>query len=152
MTGVQTCALPIYIDLTRFSRSLFLLLNAGIPIASALELTEDVVMNKDFQMGIQHAKEQVVAGRKLSEGFKDRKKIFPSIVVRITQAGERSGSLDKSLSEISDFVDYQVSVRLKTATALLEPILLVAIGGLVGGMMLAIIAPIYGLIGQVGQH
>ncbi len=54
------------------------------------------------------------------------------------------------MAEISEFLDYQVSAKLKTATALLEPILLVAIGGLVGGMMLAIIAPIYGLIGQVG--
>ena len=139
------------IDLTRFSRSLFLLLNAGIPITSALELTEDVVVNNEFMAGIRHAKESVISGKKLSEGFKDMKKIFPSIIVRITQAGERSGSLDKSMSEIAEFADYQVSVKLKTVTALLEPILLVVVGGLVGGMMLAIIAPIYGLIGQVGR-
>ena len=92
----------------------------------------------------------MISGKKLSEGFKINKKIFPSIAIRITEAGERSGSLDKSLLEISEFLDYQVSSKLKTATSLLEPILLVAIGGLVGGMMLAIIAPIYGLIGQVG--
>jgi len=138
------------IDLTKFSRNLFLLLNAGIPITSALELTENVVVNRDVEMAIKKAKEAVVAGRKLSEGFKDNKKVFPSMAIRITEAGERSGSLDKSMSEISDFLDYQVSMKLKTTTALLEPILLVAIGGLVGGMMLAIIAPIYGLIGQVG--
>lgn len=138
------------IDLTRFSRSLFLLLNAGIPITSALELTENVVVGRDVERGVRNAKEAVVSGKKLSEGFKISKKIFPSIAVRITEAGERSGSLDKSMSEISEFLDYQVSGKLKTTTALLEPILLVVIGGLVGGMMLAIIAPIYGLIGQVG--
>jgi type II secretory pathway component PulF len=71
-------------------------------------------------------------------------------MIRITEAGERSGSLDKSMMEISDFLDYQVSTKLKTATALLEPLMLVVIGVLVGGMMLSIIAPIYGLIGQVG--
>lgn len=140
------------IDLTRFCRSFFLLLNAGIPITSALELTEDVVVSRDVQMGIKYAKEEVVSGKKLSEGFKNNRKIFPSIMIRITEAGERTGSLDKSMSEISEFLDYQVSAKLKTATALLEPILLVAIGVLVGGMMLAIIAPIYGLIGQVGAH
>lgn len=140
------------IDLTRFSRSLFLLLNAGIPITSALELTENVVVNRDVELAVKKAKEAVAAGRKLSEGFKGNRKIFPSMAIRITEAGERSGSLDKSMSEISDFLDYQVSMKLKTTTALLEPILLVAIGGLVGGMMLAIIAPIYGLIGQVGSH
>ena len=140
------------IDLTRFSRSFYLLLNAGIPITNALELTEDVIVKKEVSQAIRHAKEAVVGGRKLSEGFKDRKKIFPSIAIRITEAGERSGTLDKSMVEISEFLDYQTAARLKTETALLEPILLVVIGGLVGGMMLAIIAPIYGLIGQVGQR
>lgn len=138
------------IDLTRFSRSLFLLLTAGIPITSALELTENVVVNKDVELAVKKAKEAVVAGRKLSEGFKDNRKVFPSMAIRITEAGEKSGSLDKSMSEISEFLDYQVSMKLKTTTALLEPILLVIIGIMVGGMMLAIIAPIYGLIGQVG--
>ena len=143
-------ALAKDIDLTRFSRSLFLLLTAGIPITNALELTENVVVNKDVEKAIRKSKEAVAAGRKLSEGFKDNRKVFPSMAIRITEAGERSGTLDKSMSEISDFLDYQVSMKLKTTTVLLEPILLVAIGALVGGMMLAIIAPIYGLIGQVG--
>lgn len=138
------------IDLTRFSRSLYLLLNAGIPITSALELTENVVVSHNVEMGVRHAKEAVASGKKLSEGFKNNRNVFPSIAIRITEAGERSGSLDKSMAEISEFLDYQVSAKLKTATTLLEPILLVVIGGLVGGMMLAIIAPIYGLIGQVG--
>jgi len=138
------------IDLTKFSRNFYLLLNAGIPITSALELTENVVVGRDVEEGIKKAKEVVVSGKKLSEGFKNDRKIFPSIMIRITEAGERSGSLDKSMSEISNFLDYQVSTKLKTATALLEPLMLAVIGVLVGGMMLAIIAPIYGLIGQVG--
>ncbi|MEK7534118.1 MAG: type II secretion system F family protein [Patescibacteria group bacterium] len=139
------------IDLTIFSRSLYLLLSAGIPISTALELAEDVVFNKDIAMAIRHTKDLVMGGKKIAEGFKDRKTVFPTIMIRITEAGERSGSLDKSLEEVSEFLDYQVSGRLKTVTALLEPILLVVMGGMVGGMMLAIIAPIYGLIGQVGS-
>lgn len=139
------------IDLTRFSRSFYLLLNAGIPITNALELTEEVVVKKEVALAIKHAKEAVIAGKKLSEGFRDKKKVFPSIAIRITEAGERSGTLDKSMIDISEFLDYQVAGRLKTVTVLLEPILLVVIGAFVGGMMLAIIAPIYGLIGQVGQ-
>lgn len=139
------------IDLTTFSRSLYLLLNAGIPITTALELTEHVVFNKDVASSIRYTKELVMGGKKIAAGFKDRKTVFPTIMIRITEAGERSGSLDKSMDEISEFLDYQVSGRLKTATALLEPILLVIMGGMVGGMMMAIIAPIYGLIGQVGS-
>jgi len=137
-------------DLTKFSRNFYLLLNAGIPITNALELTENVVVSREVEVGIKHAKEAVASGKKLSEGLKSNRKIFPSIMIRITEAGERSGSLEKSMLEISDFLDHQVSAKLKTATALLEPILLVVIGVSVGGMMLAIIGPIYGLIGQVG--
>ena len=137
------------IDLTKFSRNFYLLLNAGIPITSALELTENVVMNKGVENGIKKAKEMVMSGKKLSEGFKINKKIFPGIMIRMIEAGERSGSLEKSLQETADFMDYQVEAKLKTATSLLEPVMLVVIGGLIGGMMLAIIAPIYQLIGQV---
>lgn len=140
------------IDLTRFSRSLFLLLNAGIPITSALMLTEDLVMKKDVSLAIAHARETVVAGKKLSLGFKDAKTIFPGIMIKITEAGEKSGTLDKSMQDISEYLDYQVSNKLKIATALLEPIIIVLVGGLIGGIMLAIIAPIYGLISQIGVH
>jgi type II secretory pathway component PulF len=138
------------IDLTKFSRNFFLLLNAGIPITNALELTENVVVSSEVEIGIKQAKEAVASGKKLSEGFKSNRKVFPSMMIRMTEAGERSGSLDKSMCEISDFLDYQVSGKLKTATALLEPIMLVGVGVGVGAMMIAIIAPIYGLVGQVG--
>ncbi|HEX8932445.1 MAG TPA: type II secretion system F family protein, partial [Patescibacteria group bacterium] len=140
------------IDLTRSTRSLYLLLNAGIPITSALELTEDVVTKRDVHEAILHAKNLVFAGKKLSEGLRDRKTVIPPMVIKIVEAGERSGSLDKSLQEISDFLDYQVTNTLKTVTALVEPLLLVLIGVLVGGMMMAIIAPIYSVIGSLGAR
>ncbi len=139
------------IDLTRFSRSLYLLLNAGIPIASALELAQEVVLKKEVAESIAKCKEVVLAGSQLSEGLKKAKGIFPSIMIKITEAGEKSGSLDKSMQDISEYLDYQVEKTLKTLTTLLEPIMLIFVGVLVGGMMLAIIAPIYGLIGQVAS-
>lgn len=145
-------ALARAIDLTRFTRSLYLLLNSGIPITTALELCQNVVLKKDITKAITHCKEVVLGGRKLSEGLKDNRKIFPSIMIKIIEAGEISGSLDKSMEEISVFLDYQVSKALKTVTVLIEPIMLVFVGVLVGGMMLAIIAPIYGLIGQIGTR
>jgi type II secretory pathway component PulF len=125
------------------------LLNAGIPITSALELTMQVVCSKDFSRALKHAHEVVTSGKKLSEAFHDEKKVIPTMVIKMTEAGEKSGSLDKSMLEASEFLDYQVSGTLKTLTALIEPIMLVCVGGMVGVMMLAIIAPIYGLIGQV---
>ena len=137
------------IDLTRFSRSLYLLLNAGIPIAAALELAQEVVVKQEVSKAVVHSKELVLAGSELSDGLKAAKDVFPNIMIKITEAGEKSGSLDKSMLDISEYLDYQVANTLKTLTTLLEPIMLVFVGVLVGGMMLAIIAPIYGLIGQV---
>lgn len=137
------------IDLAKFSRSLYLLLNAGIPIATALELTQNVVTKNDLKRIIIQCKDMVVGGKKLSEGFAQSKGMIPSIIIKITEAGERSGSLDKSMQDISEYLDYQVSTKLKTVTSLIEPIMLVFVGLLIGGMMLAIIAPIYGLIGQI---
>ena len=140
------------IDLTRFSRNLYLLLNAGIPIGSALELTEDIVQKREVSKAIIRSKEMVISGKKLSEGLKQAREIFPSIMIKITEAGEESGTLDRSMQDASEYLDYQVSNSLKTFTSLLEPIMIVVIGILVGGMMLAIISPIYGIIGQVGAR
>lgn len=140
------------IDLTRFTRSLYLLLTAGIPITTALELTQDVVIKKNIQNAIKHTKNVVFEGKKLSEGLKDSKKAIPPIMIKIIEAGERSGSLDKAMLDVSDYLDYQVSSTLKTLTAMIEPIMLVGVGVLIGGMMMAIIAPIYQLIGSVGPR
>ena len=140
------------IDLTRSTRSLYLLLNAGIPITSALELTEDVVIKNDIHKALVHAKTVVLSGKKLSEGLRDNRAVIPPMMIKIIEAGERSGTLDNSLQEIAEYLDYQVSNTLKTVTALIEPLLLVVIGLLVGGMMLAIIAPIYGVIGSLGAR
>ncbi len=138
------------VDLTRFTRSLYLLLNAGIPITSALELTQDVVSKKEMYNAVVHAKNTIYAGKKLSDGLKDNKKIIPTIMIKIVEAGERTGSLEKSMADVSEYLDYEVSNSLKTLTAMIEPLLLVLVGVAVGGMMMAIISPIYGLVGQIG--
>ncbi len=139
-----------HIDLARFSRSMFLLLTSGITITNALELTRDVVIRRDIAKAITDAQQTVLSGKRLSESFKTRKDLFPGIVVKIIEAGEKTGTLDKSMQEVSEHMDYQVTSSLKKLVALLEPIMLVFVGILVGGMMFSIISPIYGLIGQVG--
>lgn len=138
------------IDLTRFSRSMYLLLTSGITITYALELSQDVVMRSDVASAIGYARDMVLAGKDLSDGFKQRRKIFSGIMIKILEAGEKTGTLDKSMQDTSEFLDYQISKTLKTLTTMVEPIMLVFVGIMVGGMMLAVISPIYGLIGQVG--
>lgn len=138
------------IDLTRFSRNLYLLLTAGLPITTALELTKEVVLMKDTEQLIEKSRQMILAGKKLSEGLAGSRRLIPSMMMKLIEVGEKSGSLPKSMLQISEFLDIKVSETLKTLTVLMEPIMLVVVGALVGGMMLAIIAPIYGLIGQVG--
>lgn len=140
------------IDLTRFSRSMYLLLTSGITITSALELAEDVVLRRDVSQSISYAKDTILSGKKLSEAFKQKRKIFPGILIKIIEAGEKTGTLEKSMQESAEYLDYQVSDKLSTLTALLEPVMLVVVAILVGSMMVAIIGPIYGLIGQIGPH
>ncbi|MBI4097711.1 MAG: type II secretion system F family protein [Candidatus Levybacteria bacterium] len=140
------------IDLARFSRSMFLLLTSGITITSALELAQEIVMRKDVSNAIKYAKETVLGGKNLSQGFKDQRKVFSALIIKIIEAGEKTGTLDKSMQDISEQQDYRVDNSLKTLTTLLEPVMLVTVGLLVGGVMMAIIAPIYGLIGQVSAR
>jgi len=138
------------IDLARFSRSMFLLLSSGITITVALDLAKEVVLKREVSRVLTKSQEIILSGKKLSEAFKEKKNIFPAIIVKILEAGEKTGTLDKSMEEISNYMDYQVSSTLKTVVSLLEPLMLIFVGLLVGGMMMSIIAPIYGLISQVG--
>lgn len=140
------------IDVTHFTYNLHLLLSSGISITTALELTQDIVSKKEVSSIIKNTRTMIMEGKKFSDGLKKGKGIIPTIVIKIVEAGEKSGTLDKSLHDISEYLDYEVSSMLKIATAMLEPIMLVAVGVLVGGMMLAIISPIYGLISQVGSQ
>lgn len=142
--------LVMQIDVTNFARNLSVLLMSGLPITQALELVSEVVIRSRMEKLLLNARNMVLAGRSLSEGFHSDKGAVPSIVIKLVEAGEKTGSLDKSLQEISEYFDYKVTYTLKTLTALLEPVMLVLVGAAVGGMMLAIIAPVYGLISQIG--
>ena len=138
------------IDLTRFTRSMALLLSSGLTITTALELSAEIVWRKDVSNMIKHTHATVLSGKRISDGMRDYKGLVPALMIKIIEAGERTGSLDKSLQEMSVTLDYDVAHSLENLTTLLEPLMLMFIGGIVGAMMLSIIAPIYSLIGQVG--
>ncbi len=137
------------IDLTKFARSLYMLLASGLPIVTALELAEDVVVKKDLRKLLVSAREKVVSGDKLATGLRSDKKIISGVIIKLIEVGERTGSLDQSMKDVTEMLDYRVTKRLEKATALLEPIMLVLVGLSVGAMMIAIIGPIYGLISDV---
>lgn len=137
------------IDLANFTRSMGLLLNAGIPISEALEFSEEVVAKKDVLRMIHNMQERVSAGKPLSEGLRDSGKVVPQMMVRIIETAETSGALEASMQDLAVYFESQVNKTLKNMSTLLEPIMLVVMGLLVGGMMLAVIAPMYNLITQL---
>ena len=140
------------IDLTRFTRSMALLLTSGIPITEAIALSAEVIYKKEIAKIVENCQQGVAAGKKFSEGLKTNKKIIPPMMILVSEAGERSGTLEKSMTDLAVHFDNQVADSLKTLATLFEPILLIIVGLLVGGVMLAIISPIYGLIGQISPR
>jgi len=137
------------IDLVRFSRSLGLLLASGIPISKSLELSQHVLVRKELIHLIEFARKEVIRGKRLTDALNNKNGIMPQIFIRMIDAGERSGKLEQSFQKTAAYFDDRVSATIKTLTTLMEPILLVIIGLIVGGIMLSIIAPIYQLISSI---
>lgn len=142
--------LMVQIDATRFSRSLHLLLASGLPITFALELAQEVVQKREMVRAITEARQLTTEGHQFSEGLKNKKNLFAPTMVKLMEVGEKTGKLEKAMQDIAEHMDYEVSKTLKTTTTLIEPLMLMLMGVAVGGLMMAIIAPIYGLISQVG--
>ncbi len=140
------------IDLARFTRSLNLMLSASIPITEALASTKNVVYRKNIKLMIENCQKSVESGKNISDTLKKYPKIIPPIMTKMIEAGEKSGSLEKSMIDLSSYFNGKIDSSIKTLTILLEPVLLVIIGVLIGGIMLSIITPIYNLIGKINPR
>lgn len=139
------------VDIVRFTRSLHLLLISGIPITVALKLAGNIIVSREVRALVTHARQLAAAGEPFSKHLKTKKNLFPSLVIKLMEVGEKTGTLDKAMQDISEYMDYEVVATLNNFVTLLEPVMLVFVGVSVGALMLAIIAPIYGLISQVGS-
>lgn len=137
------------IDLARFTRSFGLLMRSGVAIQDALRLSESVVQRREIAAVIEQMRKDVISGLPLSQHLRDTDGVIPVIMSRSIETAETSGTLDSSLQQLSEHFENEVNETIKILTALLEPILIVFIGVLVGGLMVTIIAPIYNLISQI---
>lgn len=137
-------------DLTHFTRNLYLLLSSGIPIVMALELAEEVVRKKEVKDLIKNARNRAVSGYPFFQGLRSKKRIVPEMMIKLMEVGEKTGTLETSMQAVADHMDYEVTKSLEKFTTVLEPVMLVVVALVVGGMMMAIISPMYGLISQVG--
>jgi len=137
------------IDLTRLTRSFGLLLHAGVPLDEALILTKRVIQNKQILKVLDQMSTNLEAGKPLSEGLRNAKGVIPPMMSRSIETAEVSGTLEQTMQNLAEYFDEQVSASLKIISSLMEPILLVIVGLMVGALMITIIAPIYNLISQV---
>lgn len=137
--------------LARFSRTFATLIRSGVPIMSTLDIVSNTAGNAVVEEAVIASRESVRNGNLLSEPLAKRK-VFPPMVVRMIAIGERTGALETLLEKIADFYDSQVKATVKALTSLIEPLLIVFMGVIVGGVVLAIFAPILSMIETLGKN
>lgn len=139
------------IDLTRFTRSLGLLMGSGVPIVEALDLSERVVTKKAILKIVRQMKIDVAAGKPMVASLTKNRTVIPIVMSRSIRTAETSGTLETTLQNLTEYFDEQVTESLKVLSSLIEPILIVIVGVMVGALMISIIAPIYGMISQINS-
>lgn len=130
------------IILARFARYFALMYQTGIPILDAIKNCEGIVSNQVVADALKRAHYQINAGDSLSESFKNAG-LFPPLVVRMIKVGENTGALDKSLLKISYFYDREVNESIEKMLKLIEPVLTVILGAILGFIMYSVLGPVY---------
>lgn len=133
------------VNLARFSRILNSLLQAGVPITKALEITSNMLTSKPYKDAVKKAMQMVDKGGTLGEAFNSDEKLFPSLVTKMLAIGEKTGSIETTTDHLAKMYEQSVDNITKNLSVLLEPILLVFMGALVGGVAVSVIMPIYQL-------
>lgn len=142
-------SLNLKIALSRFSHYLSILYKAGIGIVQALYIVEKIVGNTIIADEIKEIREGIVRGGSLSEGLK-KSEYFPPLVNRMIEVGEDTGKLDESLNKVSEYYDREVPAAIRRFFAILEPTMIVLLGGMVLFMALSIFLPMYKLTSSIG--
>ena len=133
------------LDTTRFARTMSVLLDAGVDIGSSIDLTADVLRMSPIQDAVRGAREQVISGKELSEVL-DRTRQFPTDVIAVMTSGEETGKLPESLAHLADDYDEQVSTLIANLGHLVQPLVIVILGGIVLFIILAVFLPIIQMI------
>jgi type IV pilus assembly protein PilC len=139
------------ICLARFSRTLASLIRSGVPILEVLQIVSQTVGNVVMEKAVKTAALDIERGESISTAL-GKHPIFPSMIIRMVTAGEQTGKIDNMLERIADFLDEEIETTLSGLTALIEPILIVFLGVVVGGMVICMFLPIFKLPEIVNGH
>ncbi len=130
-------------SLVKFTRTLGVLINSGVPILESLELVADTAGNRFIERAVKDSSTSIERGSSFAEALREKREIFPEMVVQMASTGEESGALDRMLTRVSNFYEQQIESTIGTLTSLLEPVLIVLIGGVIGSILLSIFLPIF---------
>jgi type IV pilus assembly protein PilC len=133
------------VAVAKFTRTLGTLVSSGVPILDGLEITAKTSGNKIIEDAIMEVRKGVVGGKTLAEPI-TKAKVFPLMVTHMIAIGESTGALDAMLVKIADFYDDEVDAAVSNLTAMMEPLLMVFLGGAVGFIVIAMYLPIFKLI------
>ncbi len=132
----------------RFSRTLGTLLSSGVPILDAMEIVAKTAGNKVVERAVFFSRDRIAEGKDMV-GPLSESKVFPSMVVQMIGVGEQTGALDAMLQKVADFYEDEVDVAVEGLTSLMEPLMMVVLGGIVGGVIIAMYLPIFDLAGNI---
>ncbi|MCX6721884.1 MAG: type II secretion system F family protein [Candidatus Staskawiczbacteria bacterium] len=135
--------------LIRFAENISTLIGSGLSINNALKITSDTVGNAVYKKILAETERRVSQGEKMSSVLVEYPDYAPPFVVQMIQVGEDTGTLDKNLMEIVNFYNKEVQRSVETFTALLEPVLIVILGGAVAFLAISVIEPLYGALGSI---
>ena len=133
------------VAVARFTRTLGTLVQSGVPILDGLRITARTAGNKVVEKAVLQCRAAVTEGKTLAEPLRVSG-VFPPMVTQMISVGEQTGALDAMLSKIADFYDDEVDTAVSTLTSLLEPIMIVFLGVVVGGLVVAMYLPIFKLV------
>ncbi len=130
------------VAVAKFTRTLSTMLESGVPILDALQVVAKTAGNKVIEQAVFHVASSIAEGRPIAEPLEESG-VFPNMVVQMINVGESVGALDAMLSKIADFYDEEVDQAVENLTAMIEPFMMVFLGGMIGGLVVAMYLPIF---------
>lgn len=138
------------VAVARFCSTLGTMISSGVPILDALEITAKTAGNVIIESAIMNTRTAISEGRTIAEPLMETG-VFPGMVVRMIAVGEATGALDAMLSKIAEFYDEEVDAAVEGLTQLMEPLMIVFLGGVCGGMVIAMYLPVFSMAGVVSK-
>jgi type IV pilus assembly protein PilC len=139
------------IAVARFTRTLGTLISSGVPILEGLDITARTSGNAVVERAISATRKAVEAGRSLVDPLKETD-VFPGMVTQMIGVGEQTGAMDAMLQKIADFYEDEVDAAVKDLLTAIEPIMIVVLGVVVGGVVISMYLPLFSLIGKLAGH